>query len=55
MDWNTSNNYGGVTIESHSIIGAGAIVTKDVPAYSVVAGSPARIVKKRNENRIIKE
>lgn len=37
----------GITIGSHSIIGAGSIVTKDVPPYSVVAGNPAEIKHKR--------
>ena len=34
-------------IGSHSIIGAGAVVTKDVPDYSIMAGNPARVVKFR--------
>ncbi|WP_432941952.1 acyltransferase [Kribbella sp. CA-253562] len=37
----------GVTIGSHSIIGAGAVVTKDVPAWSVAAGNPARVLRDR--------
>lgn len=38
----------GVHIGRHSIIAARAVVTKDVPPYSIVAGNPARIVKKYN-------
>lgn len=34
----------GVTIGSYSIIGAGSVVTKDVPSRSVVAGNPAKII-----------
>ena len=39
----------GVTIGSNSVIGAGSVVTKDVPEGVVVAGSPARIIKKKDE------
>lgn len=35
----------GVTIGDHSVIGAGAVVTKDVPPRSVAAGNPARILR----------
>lgn len=35
----------GVTIGEGSIVGACAVVTKDVPKYSVVAGNPAKVVK----------
>lgn len=38
----------GVTIGKHSVVAAGSIVTKDVPPYTVVAGNPARIIKKYN-------
>ena len=34
----------GVTINDNAIVGAGAVVTKDVPENSVVAGNPARII-----------
>lgn len=36
----------GVTIGEHCVVASGAIVTKDVPSYTVVAGVPARVVKK---------
>ncbi len=35
----------GITIGENSLIGAGAVVTKDVPANTVVAGSPAKVIK----------
>lgn len=34
----------GVTIGENAIVGAGAVVTKDVPAYAIVAGVPAKII-----------
>ena len=34
----------GVTLGDRVIIGAGSVVTKDIPAYSIAAGNPARIV-----------
>lgn len=37
----------GVKIGKSSIIGAGSVVTKDVPAYSIVAGNPAKVVRNR--------
>jgi acetyltransferase-like isoleucine patch superfamily enzyme len=41
----------GVTIEEGSVIGAGSVVTKNVPKYSIVVGNPAKVIKKRNEER----
>jgi UDP-2-acetamido-3-amino-2,3-dideoxy-glucuronate N-acetyltransferase len=36
----------GITIGENSVVGAGAVVTKDVPPRTVVAGVPAKIIKK---------
>jgi len=36
----------GVTIGEKAIVGAGAVVTKDVPARAVVAGNPAKVLRK---------
>lgn len=36
----------GVTIGKHSVVGAGSVVTKDVPPYTIVVGNPARVIKK---------
>ena len=35
----------GVTIGNHSVVAAGAVVTKDVPPHSLVAGVPAKVIK----------
>lgn len=37
----------GVRIGDHAIIGAGSVVTRDVEDWSIVAGNPARLIKKR--------
>lgn len=38
----------GVTIGKHCIVAAGSVVTKSVPAYSIVGGNPAKILKQYN-------
>lgn len=38
----------GVRIGKKSIIGAGAIVTKSIPDYSIAVGNPARVIKYYN-------
>lgn len=37
----------GITVGRQSIIGAGAVVTKDIPAFSVAVGVPARVIRQR--------
>lgn len=41
----------GVSIGKYAIVGAGAIVTKDVPDYSVVVGIPAKVVKTLDKDK----
>ncbi len=36
----------GITIGEHAVVGAGSVVTKDVAPYTVVAGNPAKMVRK---------
>ena len=36
----------GVTIGKGSVIGAGSVVTKDIPDWSIATGNPAKVVKK---------
>jgi len=35
-----------VKIGEHSVVGANAVVTKDVPSFSIISGNPAKIIKK---------
>ncbi|MBP5971897.1 acyltransferase [Brasilonema sp. CT11] len=44
----------GVTIGRGSIIGAGSVVTKDIPPLSVAVGVPAQVIKKRDDKRTAK-
>jgi len=43
----------GVTIGENSIVGAGSVVTRDVPANVIVAGNPARIIKELDPRKIV--
>jgi acetyltransferase-like isoleucine patch superfamily enzyme len=41
----------GVTVGKHSVIAAGAVVTKNIPPYSVAVGNPARVIKQYDFNQ----
>lgn len=44
---------GGVKIGDGAVVGAGSIVTKDVPAYAIVAGIPAKIIRYRFDEETV--
>jgi len=43
----------GINIGHGAVIGMGSVVTKDVPAYAIVAGNPAKLVRMRFESEIV--
>ena len=55
--WIGTHSYirSGVTIGDGAIVGAHAIVTRDVPPYAVVVGNPARVVKYRFPEELIND
>lgn len=40
----------GVTVGENAVIGAGSVVTKNIPAFTVAVGNPARVIKSIKEN-----
>ena len=45
----------GVCVGRHAVVGAGSVVTKDVPDYAVAVGNPARVVKTLDRTRFEEE
>ena len=45
----------GVTIGKRAMVGAGAVVTKDVPAETVVVGNPARVIRLLNDTELARQ
>lgn len=41
----------GVVIGEHSIIGAGSVVTRNVPAHSIAAGNPAKVIRRIDQKK----
>lgn len=44
----------GVSIGDHSVIGAGSVVTRDIPANCIAAGSPCRVIRAMTEDEVFK-
>jgi UDP-2-acetamido-3-amino-2,3-dideoxy-glucuronate N-acetyltransferase len=42
----------GITVGEKAIVGAGSVVIKDVPAYTIVAGNPARVIRSIQEVKL---
>jgi acetyltransferase-like isoleucine patch superfamily enzyme len=45
----------GVTISDGAVVGAGSVVTKDVPSYAIVAGNPAKLIRYRFDDETISQ
>lgn len=45
----------GITVGENAIVGAGSVVTKDVPSNTIVAGNPARVLRKTHDSTLTSE
>jgi acetyltransferase-like isoleucine patch superfamily enzyme len=45
----------GVTIADGAVVGAGSVVTKNVPSYAIVAGNPAKFIRNRFDDETIRQ
>ncbi len=55
MDWWKQRDLQGVTIGDRSVVAANSVVTKDMPADSLIGGTPARVIRKLHENESAQE
>lgn len=44
----------GINIGDWAVVGAGSVVTRDVESYTIVAGNPARVIRRLTEEEILK-
>ena len=49
MDWSTRYDNAGCCCKTRMCCGGGTVLTKTFPEYSIIAGNPGRVVKRRNE------